>query len=143
MTMPGLPKTPAALRIDVDEDGKITGRRCQCCGAVEFPPVLICNTCGSSCMEWTEISGKAKMKSIMMPGPASSEHENADLMPYCLAAVTIEEGADINSLVKGVTWENRDGLYAQLPVDVQAIIVQRDGYKTVMFELESLDNQEE
>ena len=25
MTMPGLPKTPAAFRIDVDEDGRITG----------------------------------------------------------------------------------------------------------------------
>ena len=25
MTMPGLPKAPAALRIDVDQDGKITG----------------------------------------------------------------------------------------------------------------------
>jgi formate--tetrahydrofolate ligase len=25
MTMPGLPKAPAALNIDVDENGKITG----------------------------------------------------------------------------------------------------------------------
>ena len=25
MTMPGLPKSPAALRIDVDENGRITG----------------------------------------------------------------------------------------------------------------------
>ena len=25
MTMPGLPKMPAAFRIDVDEEGKITG----------------------------------------------------------------------------------------------------------------------
>jgi formate--tetrahydrofolate ligase len=25
MTMPGLPKAPAALKIDVDENGKITG----------------------------------------------------------------------------------------------------------------------
>ena len=25
MTMPGLPKTPAAYRIDVDDDGKIVG----------------------------------------------------------------------------------------------------------------------
>ena len=25
MTMPGLPKVPAAMKIDVDEDGKITG----------------------------------------------------------------------------------------------------------------------
>jgi formate--tetrahydrofolate ligase len=25
MTMPGLPKVPAAERIDIDDDGKITG----------------------------------------------------------------------------------------------------------------------
>jgi formate--tetrahydrofolate ligase len=25
MTMPGLPKSPAAERIDIDDDGKITG----------------------------------------------------------------------------------------------------------------------
>ena len=118
------------------EEGKITGRKCQCCGAMEFPPVLICNTCGSSDMEWTEISRKAKMKSIMMPGNASSERENADLMPYCLAAVTIEEGSDVNALVRGVTWENRDRLYDSLPVDVRATIVQRDGCKTVVFELD-------
>lgn len=120
------------------EEGKITGRKCQCCGAVEFPPVLICNTCGCFDMEWTQISGKAKMKSLMMPGNASSEPENADLMPYCLAAVTIEEGADVNALVQGVTWENRDRVYAQLPADVHAKIVQRDGYKTVVFELDEI-----
>lgn len=29
------------------EEGKITGRKCLKCGAVEFPPVYACNKCGS------------------------------------------------------------------------------------------------
>ena len=28
------------------EEGKITGRKCCSCGAVEFPPVYACNECG-------------------------------------------------------------------------------------------------
>lgn len=96
------------------------------------------NTCGCFDMEWTQISGKAKMKSLMMLDNASSEPENADLMPYCLAAVTIEEGADVKALVQGVTWEDRDRVYAQLPADVHAKIAQRDGYKTVVFELDEI-----
>lgn len=118
------------------EEGRITGRKCLCCGAMEFPPVLICNMCGSSNMEWTEISGRAKMNSIMMPQGASRQPANEDLMPYCLAAVTIEEGAEINALVRGVTWENKEEIYRTLPVNCHAIIVQRDGYKTVIFEID-------
>ena len=29
------------------EEGKILGRKCPVCGAVEFPPVYACNTCGN------------------------------------------------------------------------------------------------
>ena len=28
------------------EEGKITGKKCTKCGAVEFPPVYACNSCG-------------------------------------------------------------------------------------------------
>ena len=28
------------------EEGKICGRKCPKCGAVEFPPVYACNSCG-------------------------------------------------------------------------------------------------
>ena len=37
------------------EEGKFLGRKCTECGAVEFPPVYACNTCGCMDMEWVEI----------------------------------------------------------------------------------------
>lgn len=57
------------------EKGKITGKKCKQCGAVEFPPVYACNSCGCMDMEWVEISGKAKMHSIVLPAALSSKPE--------------------------------------------------------------------
>ena len=61
------------------EDGKFFGRKCKECGAVEFPPVYACNTCGCMDMEWVEISGKAVMKSIVMPAALSSKPEYSQM----------------------------------------------------------------
>ena len=47
------------------EEGKILGRKCPKCGHVEFPPVYACNNCGNYETEWYEISGKAKLHSIV------------------------------------------------------------------------------
>ena len=54
------------------EEGKILGRKCPECGAVEFPPVYACNTCGNYETEWYEISGNAKLHSIVLPAALSS-----------------------------------------------------------------------
>ena len=51
------------------EEGKILGRKCPKCGNVEFPPVYACNACGNYETEWVEISGKAKLHSIVLPVP--------------------------------------------------------------------------
>ena len=53
------------------EEGKIMGRKCPKCGNVEFPPVYACNKCGNYETEWYEISGKAKMHSIVLPAALS------------------------------------------------------------------------
>lgn len=118
------------------EKGRIVGRKCKRCGAVEFPPVLACNSCAGTDMEWIEISGKAKMTSLIMPSVLSTKPENADLMPFCLGCVEIEEGAAVNALIRGVTKKNRSELIKKLPVPVKAEIVPRDGYSTVVFALE-------
>ena len=55
------------------EEGKITGRKCCSCGAVEFPPVYACNECGCWDMEWVEIDGEATMHSIVLPAALSSK----------------------------------------------------------------------
>ena len=47
------------------KDGVIYGRKCNECGAIEFPPHLACNSCGYHETEWTTLSGKGQLKSCV------------------------------------------------------------------------------
>lgn len=118
------------------EDGKLYGRKCTKCNAVEFPPVYACNTCGCWDMEWVEVSGRAVMKSIVMPAALSSKPEYSALGPYAYGEVKLEEGSTFNAVVKGMTKKKRRELLDKLPLPVHAEIFQRDGYKTVVFALD-------
>ncbi len=121
------------------EQGKMMGRKCPECGAVEFPPVYACNTCGCLHTEWYEISGKAKMHSIVLPGALSSKPEYKAMGKYAYGEIELEEGTKFNGVVIGITKKNRDELAAQLPIDVHAKIIDKNdefGLKTVVFELD-------
>ncbi|HEY9574456.1 MAG TPA: zinc ribbon domain-containing protein [Lachnospiraceae bacterium] len=118
------------------EEGRILGRKCKACGSVEFPPVYACNSCGNMETEWVEISGKAKMKSIVLPAALSSKPEYDALGKYAYGEIELEEGACFNGVVKGITKKNRKELIEKLPISVHAEIFQRDGYKTVVFALD-------
>ncbi|MGI6316804.1 MAG: Zn-ribbon domain-containing OB-fold protein [Christensenellales bacterium] len=118
------------------EEGKITGRRCRACGAVEFPPVYACNTCGCFEMEWVEIDGEAAMHSIVLPAALSSKPEYRLLGRYAYGEVVLKEGARLNAVVRGISRKNRDDLVKRLPIRIRAAIFQRNGYKTVVFDLD-------
>ena len=119
--------------------GKITARKCQDCGAVEWPPLLGCNYCGSTNMEWIEISGKGKMIQMVMPSPITQRPEMEDIRPYCLAVVEIEEGPAVNVMVRGVNRKNKNLVMEKMPgVPVHATIIPRDGYDTVIFDLDEV-----
>lgn len=118
------------------EESKITGRKCLKCGALEFPPVYACNTCGCWDMEWVEISGKAKLHSIVLPAALSSKPEYKDLGKYAYGEVELEEGSRFNAVIRGISKKNRPDLLEKLPVSCHAAIYQRDGYKTVVFDLD-------
>jgi hypothetical protein len=119
------------------EEGKIMGRKCPACGNVEFPPVYACNKCGNYETEWYEISGKARLHSIVLPAALSSKPEYKKMGKYAYGEVELEEGSRLNAVVKGVSKKNRAELSAKLPVDVHAVIMDRDGgFKTVVFELD-------
>ena len=125
------------------EEGKILGRKCPKCGHVEFPPVYACNECGNYETEWYEISGKAKMHSIVMPAALSSKPKYKKLGKYAYGEVEIEEGTRLNAVVRGVTKKNRAALTEKLPINCHAAIFEREGgYKTVVFDLdeEELEN---
>ena len=119
------------------EEGKIMGRKCPKCGNVEFPPVYACNKCGNYETEWYEISGKAKMHSIVLPAALSSKPEYKKIGKYAYGEVELEEGTRLNAVVMGITKKNRAELSAKLPLDIHAVIIDRDGgFKTVIFELD-------
>lgn len=117
------------------EEGKIMGRKCQRCGAVEFPPVIACNTCSGIDMQWVEMSGNGKMTDIVLPGVMSIKPQNEDLQPYCFACVEMEEGSRFNAIVCGVSKKNKQEMLAKLPVPIRAKIIQREGYRTVVFDV--------
>jgi len=118
------------------EEGKIMGRKCTKCGAMEFPPVYACNSCGCTDLEWTEISGKAKMHSIVMPAALSSKPEYKALGQFAYGEVELEEGARLNAVVRGISRKKRKELLEKMPVNCHAAIYQRDGYKNVVFDLD-------
>lgn len=117
-------------------EGKIMGRKCKECGAVEWPPLLVCNTCGSCEMEWVEMSGKAKLVQFVMPSPITQRPEMEDIRPYALAVVDLPEGPSANVMVRGINRRNKDIVRESMPVDCHATIIPRDGYDTVIFDLD-------
>ena len=119
------------------EEGKILGRKCPKCGNVEFPPVYACNECGSYETEWYEISGKAKLHSIVLPAALSSKPEYKKLGKFAYGEVELEEGTRLNAVVRGISKKNREELTAKLPLNIHAAIFDREiGVKTVVFDLD-------
>ena len=122
------------------EEGHIMGRKCPACGAVEFPPVYACNTCGNLETEWYEISGNATMHSIVLPAALSSkpEYDNLGKRNFAYGEVVLEEGARLNAVVRGISKKKRKEILesGKLPVPVKAAIFEREGgFKTVVFDL--------
>ncbi len=49
---------------DYLNQGKMMGMKCQDCGSMEFPPVPVCDHCGSMHMEWAEIDPHGEVFAI-------------------------------------------------------------------------------
>ncbi len=125
---------------DYLEEGKIMGRKCPACGAVEFPPVYACNACGNLETEWYEITGNAVLHSIVLPAALSSkpEYDNLGKRNFAYGDVELEEGTHVNAVVRGINKKKRQEILEnnKLPVPVKAAIFQREGgFKTVVFDL--------
>jgi acyl carrier protein len=121
---------------DALEEGKILGRKCPKCGAVEWPPVYACNACGSTETEWYEMTGKGTIQMLIMPTVMSLKPALKDLEPYAYGAVKTEEGPERNIMVRGVTKQNETYIREHMPYPVHMEIVQRDGYKTAVFTID-------
>ena len=129
-------------------EGKILAKRCKECGHIEFPPKPACNTCGYHETEWCEISGKAMLRTIILPSMMSArpflDEYGKDHGGYCFGDIEIVEGDHINGVCFGGNRKNRNKIQeiidAEGGVPCTAFIFDRpEGYKTVYFELDELD----
>jgi len=93
------------------EEGKIKGLRCKDCGAVEFPPVPVCNDCGKFDMEWVEMSGDGELVSFAFSTMGIAPyHQN----PVMIGYVRLKEGMLFNSTILGLEAEDQPELLERL-----------------------------
>jgi len=81
------------------QEGHFRAYRCVDCGLVIAPPSGSCYGCGSSKMEWTEISGKGELVSFTVIHIAPDEF--VEEAPYFIAIVELEEGTRVSARLLG------------------------------------------
>jgi len=81
------------------QEGKFKAYKCVECGMVIAPPSGSCYGCGSSKMEWTEVSGKGKLVSFTVIHIAPDEF--VEEVPYYIAIVDLEEGTRVSARLLG------------------------------------------
>ena len=108
---------------DYLRNGKIMGLKCNHCGAVEFPPVPVCNTCGHYDTEWAEMSGEATLETFsyspMGIGPYTKE-------PVMGGFFRTKEGNLFMSWLVGVTAADQEKIFQDMPFPCKAEIIEID-----------------
>ena len=118
-------------------DGKVYGRKCKECGAIEFPPHLACNECGYHETEWVELTGKGMLKSFVFTGIMNARLELEDRgLKYVCGEVQLEEGPSINAVILGITKKKGREIEPKLPVKVKPVFYDMGRYTTLFFELD-------
>lgn len=80
--------------------GRIILQTCAACGKIRHYPQLLCSTCYSDKVTWTEASGKGKVHSWTVSHHAFHPAFAAEL-PYTLVTVDLEEGVRALGLWQG------------------------------------------
>jgi len=88
--------------------------KCVDCGMVIAPPVGTCYGCGSTSMEWTEVSGKGILVSFTVIHIAPDDF--AAEAPYYVGIVELEEGTRVTSRLKGFDPEKPEEVVLGTPV---------------------------
>ena len=118
-------------------EGKVYGRKCKECGAIEFPPHLACNECGYHETEWVELSGKGTLKSFVFTGILNARLELEDKgVKYVCGEVQLDEGPSINAIILGITKKKGREIEPKLPLRVKPVFFDMGRYTTLFFELD-------
>ncbi len=118
---------------DALEEGRIMGMKCKRCGAYEFPPVPVCNSCSGTDLEWVEMKGEGEMVSFSattLVDPVFAEYG-----PTLNAVVQLVEGPTFISWLVGSSIGQENEIYRKLPALVKMEIHKREKYKYPVFRI--------
>lgn len=120
--------------------GTYYGRKCTECGAIEFPPHLMCNACGARQTEWVELSGHGKLLSFVAPGIQNDKPYLKAEGKYGYGAVQMDEGPIYTFVIFGAGKKQRDDINSRLKagetIGVHPKPIQRNGWVELCFELD-------
>lgn len=100
------------------KDGKLFGTKCKKCGAVEFPPVPACSSCGNLDVEPVEISGKGELLSFSFSPMGIPPYH---MRPVIVGFTRLHEGPMFCSEILNVSPAEQEDLFKRLqegPVEV-------------------------
>ena len=98
-------------------DGKLTGIRCNACGALAVPPKEFCEECGKRGWETVALSGDGVVESYTVIRVAPKKFTGD--VPYAIAAVRLTEGVSLLGRVVDVPV---DKVTVGMPVKFRPIV---------------------
>ncbi|QWT17164.1 hypothetical protein KPC83_04780 [Collinsella sp. zg1085] len=121
-------------------EGHYYGRKCPECGAIEFPPHLMCNSCGGLKTEWVELTGHGHLLSFITPGVQNDKPYLKAEGKYGYGAVQLDEGPIYTFVVFGAGKKQRAEINARIQageiIGVHPRVVEREGWHQLCFELD-------
>jgi uncharacterized protein len=120
---------------DYLETGKIMGTRCKKCGAYEFPPLPVCNTCCSTDLEWVEMDDHGEMIAFSADIIVNPIFEKYGQKLFAL--VKLSAGPTFVSWLLGTGLDQQEELFKKLPIPVKMEIQKRDKYSYPVFKIVS------
>lgn len=111
------------------ERGEFQLRRCQDCGAWQFPPATGCATCLSRNLVWQPASGRGRLWSWVRIHQAYYPHLK-DRLPYNVAMIELAEGPLMISSLVG-----DDAERAQCDAPVELVFEEDNGKQLPKFRL--------
>lgn len=118
-------------------EGVIYAKKCNECGAIEFPPHLACNACGYHETEWTTVSGYGELVTFVFTGALNARLELEERgLKYVCGEVKMDDGPEINAVILGVNKKKAREIQDKLPVRVKPVFYDMGDYTTLFFELD-------
>ncbi|MBN1801957.1 MAG: Zn-ribbon domain-containing OB-fold protein [Candidatus Lokiarchaeota archaeon] len=108
--------------LDYINQKKLMGSKCKSCGELFAPPRKLCTKCGSTEMEWTEMSGKGKIAAFTCISVGTKffvDKGYSKNKPYCFSVIKLDEGPMVSAQLVGVDESKPETIEIDTPVKVK------------------------